>query len=330
MSTAPTNGHVTPTSSVSDAFSALASALAPMIESKIAAKVDESTVNGLIDEKFGRYNAAFEDLIDSRIAKIPARQIEIRNVDTGNVVKLDAQHAKFDDLVFYVSQRDHVYLHGPAGSGKSTAAKNAATACGLRYGYIALNVGTFDSKLFGYQDANGTYHSTQFRDLFENGGLFCIDEMDNASGNLLTTINGALENGHCAFPDGLVAHHPDFVCVGTGNTTGRGANRNYSDRRPFDAAFADRFTFIEWSYDETLERDVALAINANSAKLVTKIQAMRAYCATNFPQVLVTPRATFKAVRYVKAGRSIDDVLEAVIFKGLESSQVNQIKSACL
>lgn len=297
---------------ISQAFASLASILAPMIEERVSGKVDEETVKAIVDEKLANVGTLRIEITDR--AKSETRTIE------------GFTHENFPELLEYLQERDHVYLHGPAGSGKSTAASKAAEALGLRYGYISLNVGTVDSKLLGFIDASGTYRPTVFRDFYENGGLYCIDEADNATGNLLTTLNSALENGHCAFPDGIVARHPDFVLVATGNTSGRGANRQHSDRRPFDAAFADRFTFLHWDYDLKLEREIALSFNSDAERWIKWCQAVRAYCKkTSFPMVMVTPRATIKGARYLKRGMSFEKIAEAVVFKGLEQSQIDSI-----
>ncbi len=322
-------------SAIDNAFAGLASALAPMIEERISAKVDADTVRMIVGEAIDQLPKA-QDVDASLIAAIVAnevskqtRTLRVENA-TGSVKTIENTHENFAELVYYASTRDHVYLYGPAGSGKSTAAKLAADALSLRFGYISLNVGTVDSKLLGYMDANGVYRPTVFRDFYENGGLYCIDEADNATGNLLTTLNSALENGHCAFPDGIVARHPDFVIVATGNTAGKGANRQYADRRAFDGAFADRFTFINWDYDHKLERTIALSLNEKAESWLAFVWSVRDYCRTNAPMVLVTPRATFKGARYLKDGLlSFKQIVNGTIFKGLEQSQIDAILRAC-
>ena len=94
----------------------------------------------------------------------------------------------------------------------------------MPHGYIALTAQTSESRLFGYMDATGNYVKTRFYDCYVDGGVFVIDEADNASANLLTALNGALANGTGAFPCGNMKRHPDFVCLATGNTSGWGAN----------------------------------------------------------------------------------------------------------
>ena len=166
---------------------------------------------------------------------------------------------KFGRLLQLIQLRKHVYLHGGPGSGKSTASAEIAKALNLRHGYVSLTAQTGESKLFGFVDAHGNYQKTEFYTCYTEGGVFLIDEGDNASANLLTALNGALANGHAAFPNGNQPRHPDFVCIVTGNTSGWGANPMFPERRPLDAAFRRRFAFIEWGYDEAFERRLTLA-----------------------------------------------------------------------
>jgi cobaltochelatase CobS len=192
-------------------------------------------------------------------------------------------HQLQEDLLMLISLGENVYLWGAPGSGKSTAAKKCAEALNLRWGYIALNPQTPESRLIGYMDAKGSYVRSLFRDVYENGGVFCIDEMDNASAGLVTTLNSGLENGHMAFPDDVIARHQDFVLVATGNTNGKGGNAMFPERRPFDAAFSERFVFLRWEYDENLEHALTMAHNPNASGWLMWVRQVRDYCAQELP-----------------------------------------------
>lgn len=216
------------------------------------------------------------------------------------------------------------------GSGKSTAAQLSAEALGRHFGYISLTVQTMDSRLLGFMSPVGKYIETEFFRCYTKGGVFCIDEMDNASGNLLTALNSCLENNQAAFPCGVMKRHKDFVVVATGNTSGGGANPMFPERRPFDKAFQERFTYIRWDYDTRMERAVALTFNAKQAHAWTDyIQQLREYCKKNHPRVLVSPRATFKGCDYLKDKKlTTAQILEALVFKGLEEGTRQAILTA--
>lgn len=288
-------------------------ALLPQIQKGLTSSIDETKVKALID-------SAFKD-------RLP-KEIHIKHEDK-TIIKIESAHKDLETLMYFINKRHHVYLYGPAGGGKSTSAQQISEALKLPFGYISLNPQTPDSRLLGFIDAGGTYRESVFYKIYKSGGVFCIDEMDNASASLLTTLNSMLENGHGAFPNGLVERHKDFVLVATGNTNGRGGNPMFPERRPFDMAFAERFTFLFWDYDSALERSIALAINPKSSKWVDYIQGLRKYVQKEFPKVLVSPRASFKGAEYLKDNHlTVDQVLEAIIFKGLDKDTIKKIVSA--
>lgn len=298
--TASDNGNTANHSSV---FSILAAEIGPFIKSQT---VNREQVESIIAEVMAGYN--------------PVITLEVKRSD-GEIKRIEGAHANMPKLMYLVSKRHHTYLYGAPGSGKSTAAKQVADSLGLAYGYISLNPQTPDSRLLGYMDANGNYRSTPFQQLYANGGVFCIDEVDNASPSLLTTLNSGLENGHMAFPNGLVQRHADFVLIATGNTAGRGANPMFPERRPFDAAFAERFTFIDWDYDVNLERAITMAINPKADNWHRWILGTREYCKSKYPRVLVTPRASFKGAEYLlDSGFTHEQIADMVLFKGLDQA----------
>lgn len=299
---------------------AIARAVAPLVHGK----VDAAAVRKIAAEVAAQ--AIAEAVIPRKVETI----IKVERPD-GTTDTRKGEHTLFPLLLSMSAARVHTYLWGAPGGGKSTAAAHVAEALGLRYGYISLNPQTPDSKLLGYMDATGNYRRTVFRDCYERGGVFCIDEQDNCSDSLLTTLNGALENGHGAFPDGVVERHPDFVCVSTGNTAGRGGSQNHAGRRPFDAATSERFVFIEWTYDETLEEQLTLAANPDAGAWLAWVRNVRAFAKVHHPRLVASPRASIRGAQLLKAGSYGTDVAalaEAVLFKGLDRDSVAAILRA--
>ena len=275
--------------------------------------------------------ADIKKIVEAKFAKLPKSEpLKIDIVrPSGKVKRIDNAHVAMPQLMYLLSKRHHAYLYGGPGSGKSTAAKMAADALGIRFGYISLNPQTPDSRLLGYMDANGNYRETLFYQLYKDGGIFCIDEMDNASASLLTTLNSCLENGHGAFPNGMIQRHEDFVVVATGNTAGRGANPQFPERRPFDSAFCERFTFIEWDYDRALEEAITLAINPNAVQWLNWVRNVRDYAKKNHPKLIVSPRASFRGAEYLKDSKwSTEDIAEAVLFKGIDKDTKTAVLNA--
>jgi energy-coupling factor transporter ATP-binding protein EcfA2 len=332
-----TEAQEAPASAPSDPWGAMATALIPHLQGKIG--FDPNAIQRVIETKAETVKQEFSSLFVDRIETVKAEltkaldnyatKLDISIAPAGKTIRVDNAHPMLKRLVYLVSKRRHVYLYGPAGSGKSFGARQCAEALGLNYGEIALNEMSMPSLLFGFVDANGRYVRTVFRDVYENGGVMAIDEMDNANGNFMTKLNGALANGHCDFPDGMVKRHPDFVCVGTGNTIGHGGDTNYADRRPFDGATRDRFAFLAWGYDRKLERSIALSINEDATPWINWVHSVRQFCESRYPNMIVSPRATFGGAELLKdSGWSIEDVAECVLFKGLDKDSKDAILSA--
>ena len=271
-----------------------------------------------------------EQIVQETIASHGVTRLEVIQPDKP-VITIEQAHKLLPVIVTWASRGRHLYLYGPAGSGKSTLAHQAATALGRSYGYIALCPQTPESKLLGFVDAHGQYVKTVFRTIYENGGIFCIDEADNASPALLTMLNGLLENGHGAFPDAIVPRHKDFVLVATGNTCGNGATIGHGSRQAFDVAFAKRFAFLEIAYDEQLERSIALSINPNAGPLVDWLLAVRAWAMDTKSTLIISPRETYRLAedtRHLSARISLDLMLNAALWNG-NTAQAVKALAAC-
>jgi len=306
------------------------------VETKTVVKeVDEAQVKRLVQESLSEYRvdvpeALLVSLIDKALSSRAPREIRVEAAGKKSKSIKNA-HAMLEKLIFILGLRKHAYLYGPPGSGKSTGAMHAAEALSLAYGYISLNPQTPESRLLGYMDANGKYQASVLFKLYKDGGVFCIDEMDNASAGLLTTLNSLLENGKGSFPCGIVDRHPDFIVVATGNTAGRGGNMQFPERRAFDAAFAERFAYLPWGYDEAMERAIALQIFEKAGDWVTWVQTVRKFAQSADPKLVISPRATFGIAEFLSCKKSpftIHETLDAVLFKGIEAERVTRILNA--
>lgn len=249
----------------------------------------------------------------------------------------DSPHPNLANLIKVVSSRKpdggrlNAYLYGPPGSSKTTSARMVSEALSLPYSYISLNPQTADSRVSGFIDAGGVYRDTSFYRAYTGGGVFCIDEIDNASDNLLTALNSAIDNGHAAFPCGQVSRHPDFVLIATANTAGRGGDLNHAGRRPLDAATLERFVFMHWPYDEALEEKMTMDANPNAQGWLTWIRKVRDYASQNHPRLVVSPRASMTGAVLLKSGAfdSAAEIADSVLFKGLDKDTRAKILSAC-
>lgn len=236
--------------------------------------------------------------------------------------KLDMglQHKCFEKLLKMCSARQrsgyalNIWVHGPAGTGKSTAAENIAKALELPF----YTTGSLSAphEVLGFNNAH-TYVTTAFRQAWEHGGVYCLDEADGSSPQAMLALNGALAGSLCAFPDKIVKRHKDCVIIATANTTGQGASTEYSGRFKQDAANMDRFVMLHWPIDEALERSMC----ANQ-EWVTTVQNMRAKLAShNIKGVMITPRATLYGEALLAAGLDLTDVIESVLKKSMTDAQ---------
>ncbi len=255
------------------------------------------------------------------------RTLRIEIKDRIQTLPATPRHPLFDTLlVMVVAGREAgglpVMIVGPAGSGKTTAAEHVAEAIGLSFYTNGALTGAHE--LTGYKDAAGTYHTTPFRQAFEHGGLYLMDEMDRSDPAAVLALNSALANGFMAFPDQAepIRAHADFIPMVAANTYGRGADRLYVGANQLDAATLDRFCVLSWDYDEALERAIA-----GDDAWTLYVQAARSAAAKLKIRHVISPRASMAGANLRRAGLAFDTVTEAVLWKGLDQDQRGRIIS---
>ncbi len=254
---------------------------------------------------------------------IPITRLEIKTPTGIKDHGAKARHKQLPKLIRELSNGTPVALVGPAGSGKTTAVEQAAEALGAKFYIQGATAGSHE--LLGFVDAHGHYQTTPFRQAFEHGGLMCKDEMDADDPAAILVCNSALANCYMAFPDRPepIARHPDFRFVGCLNTFGQGADRVYVGRNQLDGATLDRFYFISWRYDETLERTLA-----GNDSWVDRVQALRRGAEHEKARVVISPRASIYGARSLASGASLSEVENALIWKGIDIDLRKRIEQA--
>lgn len=248
-------------------------------------------------EKFdGLYAAAMEGL-QKRIEEFDVPREIVVKVGNGEARNIGKQHthAKFERILKLAMCRLPVFLPGPAGCGKTHLAKQVADALGLEFAMVSCtggmsetqltgrqvpaamsaeqtreSIARFESLGFSHDDAvslagsansgNFQFQMTEFIRMYENGGVFLLDEIDAADPNVLLVMNAAIANGSLPLPNRTdkprAERHDDFVLIAAANTIGRGADRMYAGRNQLDAATLDRFKMssVPMDYDRELEK----------------------------------------------------------------------------
>lgn len=295
-------------SPVSDPAAALSAALLAMMP---APGIDEDAVRRIVREE------------------VPAPPTIRVVVPDRPEVEMSRQHERFPLLLQTLAVGLNVLLVGPAGTGKTTAARKAAEALGLTFSCLSVGPQTSKSDLLGFVDAGGTYRESLFVQAYRDGGVFLLDEIDAGNAGVLTVLNAALAGDVMATPVGMVARSPRFLTVAGANTYGQGASRQYVGRNQLDAATLDRFAVLDWPVDEGLEAamvglpapapalDVARGGLVDPAGWLARVRAVRASCEKQQVRAVVSPRATQAGVALLAAGVGRFWVEEMVLWRGM-------------
>ena len=221
-----------------------------------------SLVKNVIEKSVDKKN--LKKMIQKEIADMPPYKIQlVVNDNTAPEIKGYAR-PELESALKLAVNRMNILMVGAAGCGKTHIARQVSELLGLRFGSISCSAGMSESHLTGWllprNKGNFEYTPSVFVDIYENGGVFLLDEIDAADSNTLLFINQALANGSFFVPQRFgnpeVMKHPDCVIMAAANTYGTGGSLTYSGRERLDEATLDRFRagVIEVKYDDTLER----------------------------------------------------------------------------
>lgn len=268
-----------------------------------------SEIDIIANKKFDEWSKRLQPIIDEAKEN---RRIEVVTPDATRVLAAGRMHRNYESLLKLTAQKWPIMLVGSAGTGKTYAAEKVAEGLGLNFYAISVGSQTSKTDILGYMSATGDYIGTQFREAYEHGGVFLMDEIDAGNSNVLIVINAALSGHFCPFPDKMVEKHPDFYFIGAANTYGTGSDRMYVGRNQIDAATLDRFIVVDWDVDEDLEAH--LVAHFDFGKQWHKVvKAARKMVNDGGYRIVVSPRATIKGAMMLSLGKSFEDVVDSVL-----------------
>lgn len=256
------------------------------------------------------------------------------------------QHYLFP-LVLRLLQGDpkalNLYLWGPAGSGKSTMALNAARALGYSEDQIIfypLNIQTSKADIEGYNSADGTYIPARVVDGIRSGKMIILDEFDRGNAAVLTLLNGMIANRIVTLPScETIKVHSDTRFVASGNTPMQGATTQYQGASAQDGATADRFAFIHVGYDEGLESLKACGkeVTRSPECILDRggeispedwvrfvVRYRKAFSMAKMDRIL-SPRASFSGAEMIRLGIGKDWLIHSLVRRELTEEQWGRV-----
>lgn len=181
---------------------------------------------------------------------------------------------------------NNIWMVGPAGCGKSTMARNVASAMNLPYLCISCGIGTSATEFVGYKYPER--EATKFSEYYSKPSVILIDEFTALDPAVAQVCNAALANGEIETTTGLIHRHPECIIIATSNTFGNGADRQYVANNQLDASTIDRFVggIIEVDYSEEYESqfDVEVVDYVRQLREIIKDHSIRRIASTRMIQ----------------------------------------------
>jgi cobaltochelatase CobS len=292
--------------------------------------VDEEAVRKLIESALTEERSYVRELL--RDVRPLVTNVVLPTGETRPVTGLT--HEIFPKVLRAVSCGEHVWMTGSAGVGKSKIARQVAESLGVAFSAEPFNSQSSKADIKGYKAiSDNLYQSTGFRDRYEHGGVFLMDEIDASNPNILTVLNDALSNDSMSFPDGMVKRHPKFVAVAAANTWGNGATAEYVGRAPIDGATIDRFTMMHVKIDERLETELVRGTGLDmehGSTWLNIVRTARNNVDRHGLKVIVSPRASIGGAKLLAGGFTWQDTIEMRLLKGVKPDIVSKVMESII
>lgn len=277
-----------------------------------------------------------EDLVSAKVAEI-VKVPTVTNVTVNGVQVVtnsgEHRHRQYEEVLMHIVAEDTLYLWGGAGGGKTTMFRQIAKDLGRNFHFEECHAQFSVAKLTGFRDASGKVEETPFVKALKVPSIILIDEFDAAPGPVSVMFNALTANRMCSTPDGVVEMHPECVIVFSGNTPLDGATGAYNGRQAQDFSTKDRFSVVEFVYDEDMEEAITRSILQDDVKVKTWLRIVRAArtnvlsMGTSGDRIRVTPRAAYGGARMLAAGFSYEKTANARLRKGADQRTWDQVRA---
>lgn len=177
----------------------------------------------------------------------------------------------------------NLWLHGPAGCGKTTQAHALAEQWGVPCYVLSCSKDTDPCQIQGRRYPEP--EEAAFAKFYECPSILVLDEFTSVEADTAMLLNAALANGQFETSTKRVARrHPDCVIIATSNTLGLGGDAIYNGNQRLDASTRDRFAcgFIEVDYSKEYESrfDKDVVAYANTLREIIKRCDLQQICST--------------------------------------------------
>ena len=265
-----------------------------------------------------KYMAKWICDIDKKVKNISSNGGQTIVVDANKqpIVELKDEivHGKFDDICRLARLYKNVMLVGPAGTGKTTIGSQVAKAFDTDFAHISVTAGMSEAHLLGRMLFDGSYVESDFVRIYENGGVFLLDEFDSADSNCAVVLNSALANGFMSVPNRkdkpTAKRHPNCIILACANTWGTGGGTvQYTGRNKLDSATLDRFcsSKVEVDYDAKLEKALA-----NSTPLYNVLLNLRKECKRQNILRIISTRLFMNGQIWMNDGGELSDYIKQI------------------
>lgn len=175
---------------------------------------------------------------------------------------------------------DNLWLHGPAGTGKTTICKLVAEKLGLPCTILSCSAGTSPAEILGFKYPEP--RPSPVSRAIGAPGIVVFDEIPMLDPSVAAVANALLANGELETSTGHVTRK--CIIIATANTIGTGSDRVYIGNNQLDGAtlnrFAGGFVAVDYSADYESRFDSEVVAFCQAARGVVKAHNLRRIVST--------------------------------------------------